>query len=571
MQRGGRVAIRPVGARPVAEAGSGLAPGHRDPVEFGAWLVPYLAGLIAAVSLLYVFMGIRSSTPYGIAGLYTLMSDLASSHGYALPMRVPYYGPGGIPFVYPPLATYAHALVVHGLGVSNFFYLRFAPICFTVLCLVPLSLLFWELSRSRLVSVLAAFFTITNFILLVWQIHADGTVRAFALLWTLIGLWLAVRAMRQPTVTTIGGAALALAATIASHPMYPVFFFITLFAFTLAGGRREEFARRFAIAAAVVSGGLLLSAVWWAVMINRYGISTLLYPLRTHGGLLGGSTLQHPWTFPFLIVARLGIVDITLPRRGGAHVLALFLTHPLTAFPSLHLGLSPLPWWPEYALGLYGVWTLARAGQWFLPLWFVLTLLGMGEAGRFIAIIVALLAAIVIRDALLWLAQHPRRGPAYGLGVALLGCALLSSLVGATKWTLDQKSGISTDDVRMGQWMQANSPSNSVFLPVTRLSDYEEWYPYLFHRTPDAAFWGAEWTSKFDHEIALTEAQDQCVQRASLPCLERLVRTNHLHVSYLTISGRRQFAVLTRALRGSGQWTLIYHNPADSVWRHRSA
>jgi len=71
VQLGGRVASRRVAARSIAEAS-----GQRDPAEFGAGLVPYLAGLIAAVSLLYIYMGIRSSTPYGIGGLYTLMSDL---------------------------------------------------------------------------------------------------------------------------------------------------------------------------------------------------------------------------------------------------------------------------------------------------------------------------------------------------------------------------------------------------------------------------------------------------------------------------------------------------------------
>jgi len=514
--------------------------------------------------------------PYDIAGLYTFMSDLVASHGYVLPMRVPYYGPGGIPFVYPPLATYTHALVVHGLGVSNFFYLRFAPICFTVLCLVPLCLLFWELSRSRFVSALAALFTITNLILLVFHIQAAGTVRAFALLWTLTGLWFALRAMRQPTVTAIGGAALALAATIASHPEYPVFFVITLFALILAGGRREEFPRRAGVAALIVSGGLVLSAVWWAVMINRYGISTLLYPLHTHGGVLGSSTLQHPWTFPVLIVERLtlDLVDLTLPQHPGphflAHFLALFFTHPLTAFSSLHLGLSPLPWWPEYALGLYAVWKLARARQWFLPLWFVLTLVGVGQAGHYIAIIFPLLVAIVIRDALVHLAQGRHRGPAYGLGVALLGSVLLFSVAGAIKWTFDQKSGVSMDDVRMGQWMQANSAPNSIFLPVTSLLENGDWYPYLFHRTPDAAFWGTEWTSNFDREVALTEAQNQCIQRSSLSCLERLLRTNHLPVNYLTISGRQQFAALTRALSGSARWSRVYHSQTDSVWKYRS-
>lgn len=53
------MASRRVGTRPIAEAGPEPASRQRDSAEFGAWLVPYLAGLIVAVSLLYFYMGIR--------------------------------------------------------------------------------------------------------------------------------------------------------------------------------------------------------------------------------------------------------------------------------------------------------------------------------------------------------------------------------------------------------------------------------------------------------------------------------------------------------------------------------
>jgi len=84
--QGGRVATGRVGARPIAEAS-----GQDDAAEFGAGLTPYLAGLIAAVSLLYFYMGIRSSMPYGSGGLYTNTVDLSGSqadvrHGACSPV-----------------------------------------------------------------------------------------------------------------------------------------------------------------------------------------------------------------------------------------------------------------------------------------------------------------------------------------------------------------------------------------------------------------------------------------------------------------------------------------------------
>jgi len=535
--------------------------------DFGARLVPYVAVLIAAVSALYSVMAFRTSLPYGVAGLYSLMADLAASHGYVLPHTIPYYGPGGIPFAYPPLATYTQALFVHQLHVPVFSYLRFAPVCFTVLAVVPLSLLFWELSGSRLISALATLFTITNFILLTWQIRADGSVRAFALLWTLTGLWFAVRAMRMPTAWPLAGAVLGLAATIVSHPMYLVFFLITLCALALAGGPRGEFRRRVAVSAMIVVGGFLISAVWWAVMLDRYGLTIMLNPLHSHGGLLGGATLKQPLTFLYLLFTHLGIVVLGLPPHAGQRILHLLFTHPVRAFQQVHLILTPVPWWPEYAFGFYGLWKLARRGQWLLPVWFALVLVTMGEADRFLAIIVALAAAMVVRDLLAGLRRRRVAPPPRGLGIVLVTGVMLSTLVGVTRWTFDQRAYFSADDVRVGRWMQTHTAPGAIFLPVAQPVEAMEWFPYLFHRSPDIASWGAEWINNFYPQIIELNVQQQCASQGSLSCFDRLLRANHLHANYLVLSGRQRYTRLVRALNGSPQWRPVFQNRTDSVWK----
>jgi len=540
---------------------------QREPADFGAPLAPYVACLIAAVAALYFVMAFRSSLPYGVAGLYALMADLAASHGYVLPHTIPYYGPGGIPFAYPPLATYTQALFVHQLHVPAFSYLRVAPVVFTVCAVLPLTLLFWELSQSRLVSALGALFTITNFILLTWQIRADGSVRGFALLWTLTGLWLTVRAMRTRTAWQVGGAALALAATICSHPMYPVFFLLTLCALALAGGPREEFRRRVAISGGIVVGGFLLSAVWWAMMLDRYGLTIMLNPLHSHGGLLGITTFKQPFTFLYLLFTHLGIFVFGLPPHTAQRVPHLLVTHPIGIFQLLHLNLTPAPWWPEYAFSFYGLWKLARSRQWLLPLWFVLVLVTMGEADRFLAIIVALTAAMVVRDLLAGLRRRRATPPLRAVGLALVAGVMLSTLLGVTRWTFDQRAYFTLDDVRVGHWMQTHTAPSAIFLPVAHPVEAMEWYPYLFHRSPDIASWGAEWTNRFYPQIIELNAQQQCASQGSLPCFDRVLGANHLHATYLVLSRRQRYNRLIRALHGSPRWRMVFQNRTDAVWK----
>jgi hypothetical protein len=56
--------------------------------------------------------------PMGYAGLYNEISDAILENSFFLPMRIPYYGPNGIPFAYPPLAFYLEALITKLANMS---------------------------------------------------------------------------------------------------------------------------------------------------------------------------------------------------------------------------------------------------------------------------------------------------------------------------------------------------------------------------------------------------------------------------------------------------------------------
>ena len=105
---------------------------------------------LALAILLLVFAAFlflsKLGTPYpnGYAGLYTLMAERIVANGSAVPPTIPLYGPGGIPFAYPPLAFYLMAAVTTFFKVQPFDYLRFAPALFYLLSLVPM----YALSRA---------------------------------------------------------------------------------------------------------------------------------------------------------------------------------------------------------------------------------------------------------------------------------------------------------------------------------------------------------------------------------------------------------------------------------------
>ncbi len=154
--------------------------------------------------------------------MFTQMAAQIAAAGFALPMEIPYYGPGGIPFVYPPLGHYLFAAFL-ALGFSTWAYLRLVPAFFALAALVPFYFLARELTAVRwggLAALLLAFTAPSVFSIHVW---AAGVVRGLALILTLTGLLFYLRALRQPGRGVILAAGIALGLLLTTHLLYTLF------------------------------------------------------------------------------------------------------------------------------------------------------------------------------------------------------------------------------------------------------------------------------------------------------------------------------------------------------------
>jgi len=97
--------------------------------RLASWLAHrWLQLFVAAVVLpLYLINSFRFDTPVGYAGLFSLFSDALRQNNFIIPFNVPFYGPGGVPFAYPPLGFYLTAVLTKITKLSMFQYLRWAP------------------------------------------------------------------------------------------------------------------------------------------------------------------------------------------------------------------------------------------------------------------------------------------------------------------------------------------------------------------------------------------------------------------------------------------------------------
>ena len=115
-----------------------------------------LAAALACGAPVTFWNAFRYSPPMGYAGMFSLMAELIVNAGFGLPMEVPYYGPGGVPFAYPPLGLYLLAVFIQVTG-KTLIILRFIPPLLSLLALIPLFFLAIEISGSRLVGFVAVF------------------------------------------------------------------------------------------------------------------------------------------------------------------------------------------------------------------------------------------------------------------------------------------------------------------------------------------------------------------------------------------------------------------------------
>ncbi|PWH16138.1 MAG: hypothetical protein DDG60_04620 [Anaerolineae bacterium] len=489
---------------------------------FSVFPLPLAAGL-GLLTPVFFFHAVRHALPLGYAGMFAQMAGQIAAANFALPLDIPRYGPGGIPFVYPPFGHYLFAIYLK-LGLSPWAYLRLIPPVFGLAALIPFYFLAQELTGIRwggLAALLLAFTAPSVFSIHIWS---AGVVRGLALTLCLAGLLFYLRALRQPVRDVIVWAGICLGLLLSTHLLYTLFAALVGLAFLLA----EWQPRRILTALGILGLALLIASPWLGTVIARHGFESLWMAAASHRNadflsLLWrdvGGAMNYLWQ---------NLSYVT--RNGFLAVLSL---------PSLLL--------------------LLLRRQFHLPLAFLFSLT-MGEASFFPVLLAAMMAGVFVE----WLAGRCSGRAAQWSAAALLTVLVLLGVGKNLSEIIRYEPEIDVYSLQMSKFVRQETDPAQTYLYIGKINE-AEWFPYLLERTPVFAPWGSEWKGEYAEQLQILIDLRACQMNKDWPCIETLLAAKDAYPDLLIAPNQRW---LFQQIKETHAWQVIYENERYQVWGRR--
>ncbi len=471
--------------------------------------------------------------PKGFSGLYALFSERLIANHFKLPTAVPYYGPGGIPLVYPPLAIYVMGFLTSRFNIVPVDYLKVAPAVLSWLSLPPVYYLAKMISASRLKGLAAALLFGSAPAIYIMQVYSGGVIRAPAFIFCSTGLLLAYTGFENKNRTAVILSTLCFALTMVTHLGYVFFFAFSLMIFVLF---HRPYGLRIKYSLAILLGGLLLASPWWLSMIMLNGSKVFWYALASHDSLGFTTRFLHPGDFSWLWKP-LAFAFFNSPVLGG-------------------LAISGL------------IWCLINR-HYQLPGWFLATWLLLSENWHHLVLVGSITGSIFLVDlgVLLTQKKHPPKA-SWGITGLVVGAGLLSNMMMSFPAIKASPALRLSETTQLGEWFQKETSPEARYLFLQTREDIAEWMPYFLHRTPAIGFWGSEWTGDYDRQYRLTKVDlPSCLSESSLECIEGLIDHEKLDVDYLILPSVDFIEPIKSALERGGSWRKTYENQDYQVWQ----
>lgn len=440
-----------------------------------------LAALFCASAIFLFYNAYKYSFPIAFAGMYTQMAEQIANNGFSIPMRVPYYGPGGLPFAYPPLALYMMAIFLK-FDVSMITYTRFMPPIFSLLALIPLYLLTRDLTDSDLAAGFAAGYAAFSPLLYASHTWAAGIVRAPAFFFMLSGFYFFNKMVKEGKIQFALLAGIFGGLTTLTHLYYALSFAIWSVCWAAASWKKIQWKSFLTIP--IVAGAV--AAPWLLTVISRYGMGTLLNTFKSHDNAAFMELIPYPRLFiawaaehyinfsatPLsLIFIIIGLVYLIINRQFGLPLtlLSVVLTQP-TEGPSFSV--------------LLGAFLFGISSQIF--------------KGRIVSISWNSLAVVGI----------------FGITLAQLAVYGFDQIKMMPP-TLHESA------FEVARYVKEKTPPEARYLFVAGQSE-AEWFPYLLQREPFVSKWGSEWLGTYDEQRNLQSQVIYCKDLQSVECLKQL-------------------------------------------------
>ncbi len=493
--------------------------------------LPLLLTVLIAAPVVF-FQAFRYSFPLGYAGMFTLIAEKIAEADFRLPMSIPHYGPGGISLIYPPFAMYIFALASR-LGVSTWFYLRFAPAAFSLLAVIAFYFFTAEVVGSKVAGMAAAILAITQPAVYYTHVWSAGVVRAPALFFCMAGLFFYVKAIRRFSWPSFWLAGPFLGLVVTTHWLYVLFAALVGLACLISEWKISALP----IAFGILGVALLVAGPWLVLILERHGLASVLMASSSHRNIDFFTSLGNLRQAIEFILGNLGYVTDNI-----------YLT----------------------VLAVAGCILLLLQRKFHIPLAF-LFILFMGEASFYSPILAAIMAGACVAEIVRKLPtldalKHAGSSQLAWLVVAAAAafCFILSSVNGMQQ-VARYRPEISQQSLTMADFVRKNTDPNATYLFIGSFNG-AEWFPYLFDRTPVFAQWGSEWKGDYARQTEILIALRKCELEKSWPCIEAIRQENSVSPDLLVISNKNW---LVRAVKDTKEWERIYLDELYVVWKKR--
>jgi hypothetical protein len=244
-------------------------------------LYPPALVLVFAIGVafrVYALFAVGFDEPFDLGGLFYQMSLEIARNGFAMPVSIPYYYPGGLPFAYPPLAFYIQAALIRLFSPPLFLTVNLLPALFSVLSVGAFYLLAKEVIPSRWQSLAALFIFAIIPLAVTEQVQAMGLAESLGTGALILYTRALVRAGRRPGARRWLAAGLMLALCVVSSPgsLYAaVLISLLFFAVSIYTGVKLGDWRRVRGCIIIGISGLILSAPYWLTVIANHGFGIL--------------------------------------------------------------------------------------------------------------------------------------------------------------------------------------------------------------------------------------------------------------------------------------------------------
>ena len=502
---------------------------HALKIRFQSFAVKNIHLIIglAVCAPLYFANALKYSVPMGYAGLFAQMAKQIAEENFHLPMESPFYGPGGIPFAYPPAGLYMLAIFIKLTG-KYFVFLRLLPPFLGLVSFIPLYYLALELTKSKVAAVAAIVIAATSPDLYVAHAWAAGIVRAPAFIFALTSIYFHLRQINNPSGPGLVLAGVFFGLTCMSHLMYALFCFLWIWWWSIFG---QNIYQKIRGALTVSAIGALIASIWLVPVLIRYGADVFFRAFDSHGG----DALFSFWSDPSVLL-RLFLGNFT----------------PISSYPILLI------------LVLIGTTSMLARKNFAFLLLYLAVVLAFPESSRFVFLMGSIAAGLGI-SAL----AHGVTGILPVLLRPVLAVGLLIPIFGAIWWEgyaalSKQTPRLYTTTLDLAERIQAMMPADQTYLALVK-QDEAEWMPFLFQREPAVAQWGSEWLGNYNEQVHFMALFHECEKDQDWACVQDALTISSIQpdylVSYVTDMELNDNIML------DGRWGQIYENDRYLFWK----